>query len=76
MRKRSMDTCTGYLDGFGKLLIVFVQKYLYPYYKKKKKKKKKKKGGGAKNTSWRFLKNALLSKNPDDLNRLPVKFLF
>ena len=30
-----------YLDGFGKFLVIFVQKYFLPMFGEKKKKKKK-----------------------------------
>ena len=43
-----------YLDGFGKFLVVFVQKYFLPLLKKNL---------GQKITFWQFLKNTILAKS-------------
>ena len=56
-----------YLDGFGKLLVIFVQKYFFTLVKNFLAKKI---------TFWRFLKNTIFSQKSDYLNRFPVKFPF
>ena len=58
-----------YLDGFGKFLVIFVQKYFFILVKKK--------GGGAKKSLfWQFLKNMIFSQKSDYLNRFLVKLPF
>ena len=57
-----------YLDGFGKFLVIFVQKYFFTLFLKKKL--------GQKMTFWRFLKNKILGQKSDDLSRFLVTFPF
>ena len=56
-----------YLDGFGKFLVIFVQKYFLPLLKRIL---------GQKITFLAISQNTILSQNYDDLNRFLVKFPF
>ena len=55
-----------YLDGFGKFLVIFVQKFFLPLLKSL----------GQKIMFWPFLKITIFSQKYDDLNRFLVKFPF
>ena len=57
-----------YLDGFGKFLVIFVQKYFFTLVKKI--------WAPQKITFWQFLKNTIFSHKSDNLNRFLVKFPF
>ena len=56
-----------FLDGIGKFLVIFVQKYFFTLVKKNL---------GQKTNFWRFLKNTVFSQKSDDLNRFFVKISF
>ena len=56
-----------YLDGFGKFLVIFVQKYFFYVVKKDL---------GQETLFWQFLKNMFFSQKSDNLKRFFVKFPF
>ena len=55
------------LDGFGKFLVIFVQKYIFLSLLK---------NFGPKIIFWCFLKNTIFCQKSKDLNRFLVKFPF
>ena len=56
-----------YLDGFGKFLVIFVQKYFFILVKK---------FWATKSLFWQFLKNTIFSQKSDYSNGFLMKFPF